>query len=113
MNMLAQVQPFRQQPASAHVPPFHPLAGQTHGRATKAVLPDKPTFDVTTMSFDDKTAEYLKHLLEDKKRMQQQLEGLNEGRASSATKAAGRSIKTAMIRKPYVRGDKKDTPAHR
>ena len=96
--MLAQVPPFRQQPASAQDPPF---------------LPDKPTFDVTTMSFDDKTAEYLKHLLEDKKRMQQQLEGLNEGRASSATKAAGQSIKNAMIRKPYVRGDKKNTPAHR
>ena len=109
MNMLAQVQPFRQEPASAHVPPFHPLAGQT----SKAVLPDKPTFDVTSMSFDDKTAEYLKHLLEDKKRMQQQLEGLNEGRASSASQAAGRSIKTALIRKQYVRGDKDNSPAFR
>ena len=96
--MLAQVPPFRQQPASAQDPPF---------------LPDKPTFDVTTMSFDDKTAEYLKHLLEDKKRMQQQLEGLNDGRASSATQAAGRSIKTSLIRKPYVRVDKDNTPAYR
>ena len=110
MNMLAQVPPFRHQPASAQVSPFHPLAGSA---SRACALPDKPAFDVTTMSFDDKTAEYLKSLLEDKKRMQQQLEGLNEGRASSATQAAGRSIKTSLIRKPYVRVDKDNTPAYR